>query len=358
MGKIDIQGMELQEIKNLLQQLEEPEYRAKQLFQWIQQKGASSFTEMTNIPKKLQEKLNGLQLLHPPKITKIRRSQVDDTVKYLLTLDDGNTIETVRMSYLGKEIKDRHTVCVSTQVGCAMGCVFCATGLSGWKRNLTTGEILAQVLVAQRELQKDAPTEKITNVVFMGMGEPLLNYANVLKAIHILNDPLGLNISMRRITLSTCGIVPKIYELAEEKLPIVLAISLHAPNNTLRDRLVPVNKKYPLEILLEACQHYIKSTGRRITFEYALISEVNDSLHHARELIKLLADLKANVNLIPLNTVQETGLVRSSKSSALTFWHELESAGIAVTFREEKGSDIEAACGQLRRRGVEENVYF
>ncbi|MGI6332010.1 MAG: 23S rRNA (adenine(2503)-C(2))-methyltransferase RlmN [Zhaonellaceae bacterium] len=357
MGKIDLQGMDIEEITNLLKQLQEPEYRARQLFQWIHQKAAISFAEMTNIPKSLQAKLASLRVFEPPKIAKIRQSQLDDTVKYLLTLSDGNTVETVRMSYLGKDIKDRHTVCISCQVGCAMGCVFCATGLSGWRRNLTTGEILAQVLMAQRELQKASSEEKITNVVFMGMGEPLLNYENVLKAIHLLNNPLGLNIGMRKITVSTCGLVPQIYKLAEEKLPIVLAISLHAPIDMLRNKLLPINKKYPIKMLMEACRHYIQSTGRRITFEYALIADVNDSIHHAEKLANILSGLNANVNLIPLNNVEGTGLRRSSKSKAQAFLNNLKRAGIEATFREEKGSDIEAACGQLRRRGVEEDVF-
>lgn len=353
MGKIDLQGMNIEEIKHLLMHIEEPEYRANQIFQWIHQKTVCTLDEMSNLPKSLRNKLNDLQSFDPPQVIKIRQSKLDDTVKYLLCLSDGNTIETVRMSYLSKGTRDRHTVCVSSQVGCSMGCLFCATGLSGWKRNLTTGEILAQVLLAQRELKRSYPNDNITNVVFMGMGEPLLNYDNVLKAIRLLNEPSGLNIGMRKISLSTCGLVPKIYRLAEERLAIVLAISLHAPTNELRNRLVPVNKKYPIETLLEACQYYIDTTGRRITFEYALIEGINDSIEHAKQLIGILGRIKANINLIPLNPVDGTGLKRSSGSQIKRFLYVLQQAGIESTFREEKGSDIEAACGQLRRRGVE-----
>lgn len=352
MAKEDLQGMSLKEYELLMEELGQPRYRAVQLFQWVHGKAIKDMKEATNLPKTLIEKLEQRVSFQPLKIIKKQVSEIDDTAKFLFALSDGQRVETVRMSYKRKNSRDRHTVCVSTQVGCAMGCVFCATGLSGWVRNLTVGEIVGQVLAVQRNLQTVYPGEKITNVVFMGMGEPLLNYDNVIKALHILNAPDGLNIGMRRISLSTCGIVPGIRKLAEEKLPIVLAISLHAPNNKLRDELMPINRKYPLEELLAACDYYINSTGRRITFEYALIEGKNDSMEHARELGRLLSGMLANVNLIPFNPVLETGLTRPGIKKVRAFARELESFGIEVAIREEKGSDIEAACGQLRRREV------
>ncbi|WP_227766934.1 23S rRNA (adenine(2503)-C(2))-methyltransferase RlmN [Zhaonella formicivorans] len=352
MVQIDLQGMSMEEYCLLFEDLGEQKFRAKQLFQWVYQKGATDFVQMSNLSKGLRQKLSQAVAITSLKIQRKLVSQQDDTVKFLLSLPDGETVETVRMSYTGRESRDRHTVCVSSQVGCAMGCVFCATGLSGWKRNLTTGEIVGQVLTVQRDLRVNLPEAKVTNVVFMGMGEPLLNYENVLKAIRILNEPAGLNIGLRRITLSTCGVVPQIKKLAQERLPIVLAVSLHAPTDELRNELLPINKKYPLQELMEACAYYIELTGRRITFEYALIAGKNDSRAHARALAKLLKGMLANVNLIPLNSVAETGLVRSGESRIKTFAKELEDAGIEAAIREEKGGDIEAACGQLRRRGV------
>jgi 23S rRNA (adenine2503-C2)-methyltransferase len=352
MVQIDLQGMSMEEYCLLFEDLGEQKFRAKQLFQWVYQKGATDFVQMSNLSKGLRQKLSQVVAITSLKIQRKLVSQQDDTVKFLLSLPDGETVETVRMSYTGRESRDRHTVCVSSQVGCAMGCVFCATGLSGWKRNLTTGEIVGQVLTVQRDLRVNLPEAKVTNVVFMGMGEPLLNYENVLKAIRILNEPAGLNIGLRRITLSTCGVVPQIKKLAQERLPIVLAISLHAPTDELRNELLPINKKYPLQELMEACAYYIELTRRRITFEYALIAGKNDSRAHARALAKLLKGMLANVNLIPLNSVAETGLVRSDESRIKTFAKELEDAGIEAAIREEKGGDIEAACGQLRRRGV------
>ncbi|MDS1029866.1 23S rRNA (adenine(2503)-C(2))-methyltransferase RlmN [Bacillota bacterium LX-D] len=351
--KKDLHGMTLKEYYDLFQDLAEKKYRAKQLFQWVFQKAITDFQKMTNLPQELTLKLQQEVDFSGLKIKKKLISRLDDTTKFLLSLPDGETIETVRMSYTGKESRDRHTVCVSTQVGCPIGCPFCATGLSGWVRNLTTGEIVGQVLEMQKDVQRNFPGKKVTNVVFMGMGEPLLNYDNVLKAINIINDPLGINIGMRRITISTSGLVPQINALAKEKLPIVLAISLHAANNNLRNELVPINKKYPLDELLSACRDYISSTGRRITFEYALIAGKNDQAKDALELRNLLKGMQANVNLIPLNTVGETKLRRSQNKIVKIFAQKLQESGLEVAIREEKGSDIDAACGQLRRRRVE-----
>lgn len=352
MAITDLQGMNLIEYESLMEELDQPKYRAKQLFQWVHGKAIENLEQATNLPKNLRKELQRRVSFQPLKVIKKQLSKLDDTAKFLLALPDGQRIETVCMSYRRKESRDRHTVCVSTQVGCAMGCIFCATGLSGWIRNLSTGEIIGQVLAVQRELQAQYPGEKITNVVFMGMGEPLLNYHNVLKAIKILNAPEGLNIGLRRISLSTCGIVPGIKKLAQEKLPIVLAISLHAPNNDLRNELMPINRRYPLEELLAACEYYIESTGRRITFEYALIAGKNDSIAHARQLGKLLSGMLANVNLLPYNTVVETGLSRPGTKKIKEFVQELQKFGLEAAIREERGSDIDAACGQLRRREV------
>lgn len=351
MAKLDLRSLNYEEYVGLIKNLQEAEYRAKQLYQWVFQKGVTEFAQMTNLPGTFRAKLDEKAYVVSLSIEKKIASQVDGTVRYVLGMPDGHTVEAVRMSYLGRESRDRQTVCISSQVGCAMGCVFCATGLAGWVRNLTTGEIIGQVLTAQQDLQSSSPGAKITNVVLMGMGEPLLNYENVVKAIRILNDPAGLNISMRKITLSTSGLVPQIKKLALENMPLVLAISLHAATNDLRDQLVPINKKYPLEELLAACEHYIRHTGRRITFEYALIADVNDKVLHAKALAKLLKGMLANINLIPLNAVAETRLHRPKQVVVQKFVNILREAGLEANIREEKGGDIAAACGQLRGKG-------
>lgn len=347
--KINLKDCSLEEIVNLCEKLKIEKFRARQIADWVYRKGVNSIDEMNNLSLALREQLSQEAIIHNLKVVAKPKSPKDGTTKYLWELGDGNTIETVLMPYEEKKrSKPRITVCVSTQVGCAMGCTFCATGIQGFIRNLTSGEIIDQVIQINKDLRKEAPEKSVTNVVIMGMGEPLLNYNNTLKAIKIFGSLF--NISMRRITLSTCGIVPKIEALSREDLPIVLAISLHAPNNELRNSIMPVNRKYPLEILLETCKKYVQETGRRITFEYSLIDGINDSEIHARQLANLLKNLLCHVNLIPLNPVEESGYSRSRREKIASFKKTLEKAGIQVSVREEKGVEILAACGQLRQK--------
>ncbi|GAW91422.1 23S rRNA (adenine(2503)-C(2))-methyltransferase RlmN [Calderihabitans maritimus] len=342
----DLRNLNLEEMEELVLKLHGKKYNARQLFQWVHQKGITDWGKMTNLPQKLIACLKEETEIGTLKPLERQVSRRDDTVKYLLGLSDGNAIETVLMTYTGREQRERYTVCLSTQVGCGVGCAFCATGQGGLVRNLEVAEIVGQVLNVELELRQKG--QRVTNVVFMGMGEPLLNYHNVVKAIKILNHPLGLNIGWRRITVSTCGIVPKIKRLAREKMPLVLAVSLHAARDELRNWLVPVNRKYPLRDLLDACRYYVRETGRRITFEYVLIGGINDSERDARELASLLKGMLANVNVIPLNPIKETGFRKPVFKSVRNFMQMLEEEGIPAVLREEKGADIDAACGQLR----------
>lgn len=341
--KPNLVGMTWAEIEQLAARLGEPSYRARQLYEWIYQKGAASFDEMTNLSKPLRRKLADEIQIMLPRIVATRVSQEGGTVKYLLELADGQRIESVLMRYDLDQARNRKTVCLSTQVGCAIGCPFCATGQSGFVRNLTAGEIVGQVLAIKR-----GEGAGITNIVYMGMGEPLLNYEAFLISVHLLNHPLGLNIGLRRITVSTAGVVPRIIDLAAENMPLTIAVSLHAPNDRLRDELVPLNKKYPLRVLIPACRTYSDQTGRRVTFEYALIGGVNDRPADAAELGRLLRGILANVNVIPVNPTAGSEFKRSVR--AREFIGELEQSGVAAVIREERGSDIEAACGQLRAR--------
>ncbi|KKM12938.1 hypothetical protein SY88_01175 [Clostridiales bacterium PH28_bin88] len=350
MSKPDLRGMEMEEVELMLREMGEPAYRGRQVFQWVQARGETDFSQMSNLPTRLRERLAERGMITKLKVLQARQSRAGDTAKYLLEMPDEETVETVLMSYTGREARDRYTVCVSSQVGCAMGCRFCATGLSGWQRNLSAGEITGQVLTVQQLLRFNRPEANVTNVVFMGMGEPLLNYNEVVRAIRILNHPQGLNISMRRITVSTCGLVPEMRRLASEGMPVVLAVSLHAPSDRLRDQLVPVNRKYPLEELMAACRDYIRAVNRRVTFEYALISGINDTSDHARQLAGLLHGMLANVNVIPVNAVEEAGYSPPSPWRVKEFVAELKERGVEAVVREEKGSDIDAACGQLRRK--------
>ncbi|NLV91279.1 MAG: 23S rRNA (adenine(2503)-C(2))-methyltransferase RlmN [Firmicutes bacterium] len=331
-----IAGLSLGELEELVQGLGHKAFRAKQIYHWIYQRQATGMEEMTNLPRALREQLSDFRFW-PWKIV-IRRGSVDGTVKLLLEAIDGSQVETVAIPE-----GNRTTVCVSTQVGCAMGCTFCATGQLGFARNLTSQEILGQVLLARA-----ATGRQITNVVYMGMGEPLLNYDAVLGSIALLNDPQGLAIGMRHITISTCGIVPGIYRLAKERLQLVLAISLHSADQRRRQEMMPVAKAYPLPELIEACRCYVQETGRRITFEYTLIAGVNDSLESAAQLAQLISGLACHVNLIPINPVGGTGFSRSKEGSVVRFARYLEEEGVSVTIRKERGTDIEAACGQLR----------
>lgn len=354
--KINLKDYSLEELANLCEKLEIEPFRAKQIAHWVYGKGASSINQMSNLSLTLRDKLSRYAIISNLEVVTKQRSSKDGTTKYLWKLADEHTIETVLMPYEGKtESKPRVTVCISTQVGCAMGCTFCATGLQGFKRNLTSGEIVDQVIQINKDLAERDSDKRVTNVVIMGMGEPLLNYENTLRAVRIFGSLL--EIGMRRITLSTCGIVPKIERLAEENIPIVLAISLHAPNNDLRNQIMPINQKYPLEILLAACKKYVKKTGRRITFEYSLIDQINDSPSHAQQLSILLQNLLCHVNLIPLNPVKESGYWRPKKDKVSNFKKVLEKGGIQVSIREEKGVEILAACGQLRQKEAKKREW-
>lgn len=339
MGKFDIKSQSLNALKRFVtDELGEKEFRADQIFQWLHKKGVTSFADMLNLPQAVREHLEETAFVDVAEPV-ARREAKDGTIKYLFKLQDGATIESVYLPY----DDGRKSVCISSQAGCGMGCTFCATGLGGLARNLKPGEIVDQVYAIQRDLDVE-----ISNVVLMGMGEPLANYEAVLQAIKLLNHPKGLNIGVRRITLSTCGLVPQIRKLAEEDLQIVLAISLHAPNDALRNELMPINEKYPLKDLMQACRDYIDITGRRVTFEYALMAGINDSEEHARQLGRLLKGMICHVNLIPINPVKETRIARPEYGQVVRFQQILQVSGIETTLREERGTDIEAACGQLR----------
>jgi len=347
----DLRSLDLSEMLQLMEELNEPAFRAKQLFAWVHNKEISSLDEAGNLGKGLLEKLSQKVLISSLNIVKKQVSQ-DGTTKFLLALPDGNYIECVLMCYRGDRSKKRNTLCISTQVGCAMGCGFCATGKSGFTRNLTVGEILGQVYTVNNFLSQEKDGYKIGNVVYMGMGEPLLNYANVIKSVRLLNSKDGQNISMRRITISSCGIAPQIKKLADQKLDLVLAISLHAPTNELRSKIMPINHKYPLEKLKKACQYYNEVTKKRITFEYALIKDFNDQPQHSKELAQFLKGIHCHVNLIPINSVPGSSFTRPSKKRIYEFLREIKELGVEVSIREEKGTDIDAACGQLRGKVV------
>lgn len=350
--KIDLRSLDLEDMMELMADFQEPAFRAKQLFNWIHSKGIKDLKEITNLNKTLLDKLQ-----EKTEITSLnlRKKQVakDGTIKFLFSLADYNYIECVLMRYRGDKSKQRNTLCISSQVGCAMGCGFCATGLGGYKRNLTVGEILGQVYIVNDFLKQEANDLKIGNVVYMGMGEPLLNFNNVLKSIMLLNHSAGQNISMRRISISTCGIIPKIKELAQKGVDVVLAISLHAPTDKLRSKIMPINDKYPLSELKKACKFYTEKTNRRITFEYALVADFNDHKKHAAQLAEFLQGLLCHVNLIPINSVGQVAYKRPEKKKIQEFYQELIRLGVKASIREEKGTDIDAACGQLRGKVVE-----
>jgi 23S rRNA (adenine2503-C2)-methyltransferase len=347
-----------QELAEQLRAWGEPRYRADQIWQWIFQRGATQFAQMTNLPISLRARLDETFVIHPLREVQAVTSRDQLTRKVLFALNDGHSIETVLMLY-----DRRRTLCISTQVGCGMGCPFCATGLSGLARNLTAGEIVAQVLHFARFLNDpeaggrtaiavERPT-RLTHIVVMGMGEPLANYQATWQALRHLTDPNGFGLGARHITLSTVGLVPMIKRMAQEPLQIGLAVSLHAPNDALRDQLVPINRRYPLSELMAACRHYVERTHRRITFEYALMAGINDQPEHAKELAQLLKGLLCHVNLIPLNPVQGSPYQPSSKRDALAFQRILEQQGISVTMRLRRGIEIDAGCGQLRRRSFD-----
>ncbi|MBR2453077.1 MAG: 23S rRNA (adenine(2503)-C(2))-methyltransferase RlmN [Clostridia bacterium] len=337
--KINLFDLSLDELKEFVKQLGEPQFRGKQIFEWMY-RGAESFEDMTNIPKSLREKLSENSFLGGMSIYEKYVSKIDETRKYLLQLSDGNFIETVLMKY-----EYGYTVCVSSQVGCKMGCKFCASTVNGWVRNLTPGEIIGQILCVQKDLG-----QRISNIVMMGIGEPFDNFENVLKAIQLMNSPEGLMIGQRHISVSTCGLVDKIRTLADMKMQITLLISLHAPSDERRSQIMPVNNKFNINELMSACDYYIKETGRRISFEYTLISGVNDTMEEADTLASLVKGKLCHVNLIPVNKVEESGFSKSSRERVEAFKRRLEKHGLVATVRREMGSDINAACGQLRNK--------
>ena len=333
----DIKSMDLAEMTAYLKELGEPAFRAKQVFQWLH-RGVRSFDEMTNLSKALREKLKADCLLCPPEVERKQVSALDGTIKYLWRLSDGNCIETVLMRY-----HHGNTVCISSQVGCRMGCAFCASTLGGKVRDLTPAEMLDQVLFTQID-----SGHTISNIVLMGIGEPLDNFDTVLRFLSLVNSPDGLNIGMRHISLSTCGLVEKIDKLAEHQLQLTLSVSLHAPDDETRSKLMPVNRAYPLDALMDAIRFYCTQNNRRLTFEYILLQGVNDRPEHVRQLAKLLRGLNAYVNLIPYNAVDEKGFQGVDHETAMVFYDALMKEGIRCTIRKEHGGDIDAACGQLR----------
>ena len=336
---MNLKSLTQPELADILRGLGQPAFRAGQVFTWLH-RGASSYDEMTNLPKQLREALAREYPLYTPKVVRKQESQKDGTIKYLWQLSDGNCVETVLMRY-----RYGNTVCISTEVGCPMGCAFCASTIGGLVRRLEPAEMLDEVLFTQ--IDSGLP---ISHIVLMGIGEPLDNFDNVMRFLELVNHPDGMNISMRHISLSTCGLVPKIDALAAKKLQISLAVSLHGPNNELRSKVMPVNRAYPIEELLDACRRYYDATGRRIHFEYAMIDGVNDTPECAKELLRRLKGLGAHVNLIPLNHVEESPLKPSSKEAVARFQKILEDGGVTATVRRTLGGDIDASCGQLRRK--------
>ena len=333
-----IKSMTVQEIGAVLKELGQPAFRAGQVFSWLH-KGVASYDEMTNLPKTLRDILAQQYPIYAPKVLRRQASEKDGTVKYLWALEDGNCVETVLMRY-----HYGNSVCISTEVGCKMGCAFCASTLAGFVRQLQPHEMLDQVLFTQID-----SGQPVSHIVLMGIGEPLDNFDNVMRFLELVNHPDGMNISMRHISLSTCGLVPMIDALAEKKLQLTLSVSLHAPSDQVRDTIMPVNKAYPTAQLLDACRRYYQQTGRRISFEYAMIHGVNDTPEAANLLIRRLKGISAHVNLIPLNHVEESPLKPSTRQAVLRFQKTLEDGGIPTTVRRSLGGDIDASCGQLRR---------
>lgn len=337
----DIKSMTQQELSQFLKELGEPAFRAKQVFTWLH-RGAASFDEMTNLSKSLREKLAERCFITAPVVARKQESRLDGTIKYLWELSDGNCIETVLMQY-----HHGNTVCISSQVGCRMGCAFCASTIAGKVRDLRPSEMLDQVMFTQLDSGRT-----VSNIVLMGIGEPLDNMANVLRFLELVNHPDGMNIGMRHISLSTCGVVPGIDALAEQQLQLTLSVSLHAPDSETRSRIMPVNRAYDVELLFDACHRYFEKTGRRISFEYAMIDGVNDNDWQADLIAKKLRGMPGHVNLIPLNDVVESPYKPSRRVAA--FQKRLESHGITATVRRSLGGDIDASCGQLRRKAMEE----
>ena len=337
----DIKSMTQQELARFLKELGEPVFRAKQVFTWLH-RGVTSFEDMTNLSKPLREKLAERCFITAPMVARKQESRLDGTIKYLWELSDGNCIETVLMQY-----HHGNTVCISSQVGCRMGCAFCASTIAGKVRDLRPSEMLDQVLFTQLDSGRE-----VSNIVLMGIGEPLDNMENVLRFLELVNHPDGMNIGMRHISLSTCGVVPGIDALAEKELQLTLSVSLHAPDSETRSRIMPVNRAYDVELLFDACHRYFQRTGRRISFEYAMIDGVNDNDWQADLIAKKLRGMPGHVNLIPLNDVVESPYKPSRRIAA--FQKRLESHGVTATVRRSLGGDIDASCGQLRRKAMEE----
>ena len=336
---MNLKSLTREEIGDILKELGQPAFRAGQIFTWLH-KGVRSYEEMTNLPKNLRQILAEKYPIRPPTVVRRQESSRDGTIKYLWELSDGNCVETVLMRY-----RYGNTVCISTEVGCPMGCAFCASTLGGLVRRLEPFEMLDQVLFTQ--VDSGLP---VSHIVLMGIGEPLDNFDNVMRFLELVNSPEGMNISMRHISLSTCGLVPRIDELAKRKLQLTLSVSLHAPNDQVRGTIMPVNRAYPMDELLAACRRYYDATSRRISFEYAMINGVNDRESDAQELLRRLKGLPAHFNLIPLNHVEESPLKPSTKVSVARFQKILEDGGIPTTVRRTLGGDIDASCGQLRRK--------
>ncbi len=346
--KPSIYSLEFEEIKDWMKENGEPAFRAGQLFDWLYIKRASSFDDMTNLSKGLREKLGNSFTLTTLK-TIIEQTASDGTMKFLFELHDGYSIETVLMRH-----EYGNSICVTTQVGCRIGCTFCASTLGGLKRNLEAGEIVAQVMKVQKALDKK--DERVSQVVVMGIGEPFDNYGELMSFLRTINHEKGLNIGARHITISTSGIIPKIYDFADEGMQINFAISLHAPNSEIRSRLMPINRAYKLPELMDAVNYYTEKTGRRITFEYGLFGGVNDQVEHAEELAQLVKGVKCHINLIPVNYVPERDYVRTPRNQIFKFERTLKDHGVNVTIRREQGHDIDAACGQLRAKEREKET--
>lgn len=340
MEKIDIRSLNYQELAEEVKALGLPKFRTDQIYSWLFEKGVRDFSEMSNLSKDLRQALDERFVIRNCTIDTKLYSKLDETVKYLFELGKGEFVECVVMKY-----KYGYSICVSTQLGCKMGCKFCASAIGGFKRHLTASEILSEIYTAQSDLGI-----KISHIVLMGTGEPLDNYDNVMRFLELVTDEKGLNISMRHISLSTCGVVPRIYELAEKKLGLTLSISLHAPNDKIRSQTMPVNSKWNIEELLTACRYYTKVTSRRISFEYAMIDSFNDSVECAEELASRLSGMLCHINLIPVNNVRENNYERSNEKNIKRFISVLERHGLTVTVRRTLGSDINASCGQLRAK--------
>lgn len=337
--KKDIRAYTYEELQEEMKEIGEKAFRARQVYEWLHVKLADQFDEMTNLSKKLREQLEEAYEILPVEMVERQESAIDGTNKFLFRLYDGNVVESVLMRY-----HHGNSVCISSQVGCRMGCRFCASTIGGLERNLSSSEMLGQIYQIQKIIG-----ERVSNIVIMGTGEPLDNYENFVRFIRLITDEHGLNISQRNITVSTCGIVPRMHDLAKEHLQITLALSLHGSTQEKRKRLMPVANKYELQEVLEACDDYFEETGRRITFEYSMVHGVNDTDQDAEELIAILKHRNCHLNLIPVNPIKERDFVRPDRKNALNFKNKLEKCGINVTIRREMGADIDGACGQLRR---------